>query len=64
MDLEIESASSFPLPDLVKILNQGFEGYLIPIRIEIVDFLNMLRKDGIDLTASHVLIMDQHVTGC
>jgi ribosomal protein S18 acetylase RimI-like enzyme len=63
MDFEIESASSFPLPDLVKILNQGFEGYFIPIQIEIVDFLNMLRKDGIDLTASRVLVTDDHPVG-
>jgi ribosomal protein S18 acetylase RimI-like enzyme len=63
MDFEVESASSFPLPDLVKILNRGFEGYFIPIQIEIVDFLSMLRKDGIDLTASPVLIHDQQPAG-
>jgi len=63
MDFDIVSASSFPLPDLVKFLNRGFEGYFIPIQIELVDFLNMIRKDGIDLTASRVLIADDAPVG-
>ena len=63
MDFDIVPASNYPLPDLVDFLNQGFEGYFIPIQIEIVDFLNMLRKDGIDLTASRVLIKDDQPGG-
>ena len=63
MDFDIVPASNYPLPDLVDFLNQGFEGYFIPIQIEIVDFLNMLRKDGIDLTASRVLITDDQPGG-
>ncbi len=58
MDFDTVPASNFPLPDLVKLLNQGFEGYFVPIRIDMIDFLTMLRKDGTDLTASQVLIVD------
>lgn len=63
MHFAILPASSFPLSDLVKFLNQGFEGYFIPIQIEIADFLTMIRKDGIDLTASRVLITDDQPVG-
>ena len=63
MDFDTVAASNFPLPDLVRFLNQGFEGYFIPIQIQLVDFLNMLRKDGIDLTASRVLITDDQPCG-
>jgi GNAT superfamily N-acetyltransferase len=63
MDFDTVTASNFPLPDLVRFLNQGFEGYFIPIQIQIVDFLDMLRKDGIDLTASRVLITDDQPCG-
>jgi ribosomal protein S18 acetylase RimI-like enzyme len=63
MDLDIAPASNFPLPDLVKFLNQSFEGYFVPIQIDAVDFSNMLRKDGIDLNASRVLIVDDHPSG-
>ena len=63
MDFDTVPASNFPLPDLVKLLNQGFEGYFVPIRIEMTDFLTMLRKDGTDLTASQVLIVDDVPSG-
>ena len=63
MDFDTVPASNYPLPNLVKFLNKGFEDYFIPIQIEIFDFLTMLRKDGIDLTASRVLITDDRPCG-
>jgi ribosomal protein S18 acetylase RimI-like enzyme len=63
MDFDIVPASNYPLSELVKFLNSGFEGYFIPIQIENIDFLNMIRKDGIDLTASRVLISDDQPVG-
>jgi GNAT superfamily N-acetyltransferase len=63
MDFDLVSASNFPLSNLVKFLNRGFEGYFIPIHFDAVAFLNMLRKDGIDLTASRVLIVDEQSRG-
>ncbi len=58
MKLDINPASDYPTPDLVKYLNQSFEGYLVPIQFNVSQFLTMLRKDGIDLTASRVLLAD------
>jgi GNAT superfamily N-acetyltransferase len=63
MDFDTIPASNYPLPNLVKFLNQGFEGYVVPIQFDTVMFLNMLRKDSIDLTASRVLITDDQPCG-
>jgi len=63
MDFDTVPASNFPLPDLVKLLNQGFESYFVPIRIDMTDFLGMLRKDGTDLTSSRVLTIDDVPSG-
>jgi len=63
MNFSTAPASNYPLPELVKFLNQGFEDYFVPIKFNMTAFLNMLRKDGIDLTASRVLIADDQPCG-
>ena len=63
MKLDIKPASDYPIPDLVRFLNHGFEGYLIPIHFEPPQFLTMLRKDNVDLTASRVLLADDKPSG-
>ena len=56
MDFTSNPASDYPSADLVEILNRGFEGYFVPITFHVTAFLSMVRKDGIDLTASRVLL--------
>jgi len=51
MDINITPASNYPTPDLVQLLNLSFESYLIPVHFDSSQFLNMLRKDTIDLIA-------------
>jgi ribosomal protein S18 acetylase RimI-like enzyme len=63
MKFDTVPTSDFPVPDLVKFLNQGFEDYLVPIHFNTVTFLNMLRKDGIDLTISCLLIVEDQPCG-
>jgi ribosomal protein S18 acetylase RimI-like enzyme len=63
MDFDTVPASNYPLLHLVKFLNKGFESYFVPIQFDTVAFLNMLRKDGIDLTASRVLITEDQPCG-
>jgi ribosomal protein S18 acetylase RimI-like enzyme len=63
MNFDTVSTSNFPLPDLVKFLNQGFENYFVPIQFNIETFLTMLRKDGTDLTVSRVLLLDDQPCG-
>ncbi len=63
MEFTTLPASNYPLPDLVEYLNQGFEEYFIPIQFNQSTFLNMFRKDGIDLTVSRVLLADHAPCG-
>src|SRR5690349_8771507 len=63
MNLELKPASDYSLPDLVDILNRGFENYFVPIAFNVNTFLNMLRKDGTDLTSSRVLLIDDKTAG-
>ena len=63
MNFDSRSASDYPLPDLVTWLNQGFENYFVPIHFNVGQFLSMVRKDGIDLTYSRVLLADKTPSG-
>jgi ribosomal protein S18 acetylase RimI-like enzyme len=63
MDFSIVLASNYSLPELVKLLNRGFEDYFIHIQFTTEMFSNMLRKDGIDLGDSRVLIVDDQACG-
>ena len=63
MNFDTVPASNFPLPDLVKFLNQGFENYFVPIQFNLDTFLTMLRKDGTDLTVSRVLLLEDQPGG-
>jgi len=63
MNFDSKPASDYPLLDLVEFLNRGFENYLVPIRLNLSQFLTMVRKDSIDLTASRVLLVDESPSG-
>jgi ribosomal protein S18 acetylase RimI-like enzyme len=63
MNFDSIPASNYSLADLISTLNQGFEGYVVPIHFNTPTFLNMLRKDGIDLNASRVLAADHQLRG-
>ena len=63
MNFAYKPAADYPLPDLIEFLNQGFKNYLIPIHVNMDEFLSMLRKDGIDLSASRVLLIDEQPAG-
>lgn len=56
-------ASDYSNSQLVDLLNRGFEGYFVPITFDVMAFLNMVRKDGIDLTASRVIGKDDRAIG-
>lgn len=56
-------ASDYSNAELVEILNRGFEGYFVPITFHVTAFLNMVRKDGIDLTSSRILLKDDEPMG-
>lgn len=63
MNFDLKPASDLSLPDLLQTLNRGFEEYPVPIRLNLSQFLDMVRKDSIDLTASRVLFVDDKPQG-
>lgn len=63
MNLDIRPASDYPMPDLLNYLNLAFEGYLVPITLDLTQFLTMLRRDSIDLTSSRILLVDEQPSG-
>jgi len=63
MKFDSISASESTLPDLVKLLNLGFENYLVPIQFSLPQFLTMVRKDSIDLTTSRILLANDEPSG-
>ena len=56
-------ASEFPIPQLADLLTRGFEGYFVPINITAPVLLTMMRRDGIDLAESRVLLKDGEPIG-
>lgn len=63
MNPDTRPASNYPIPDLVQLINLSFENYHIPIHFDRAQFLNMLRKDNIDLDVSLVLLADGQSSG-
>lgn len=58
MNFNTLPASHYSMTDLATYLNEGFEDYFVPIQFTPAAFLNMLRKDSMDLTCSRVLLAE------
>lgn len=63
MDFTTNPASEYPMTELADLLNRSFENYFVPIAFHVTSFLNMVRKDAIDLTVSQVLLADGEPMG-
>jgi ribosomal protein S18 acetylase RimI-like enzyme len=60
---ELKTALDFSIPALADLLTRGFESYFVPIEINNVALLTMVRRDSVDLSASRVLLVDGKPTG-
>ena len=63
MNLNTLPASNYSLADLATFLNDGFADYFVPIQFTTTAFSNMLRKDGMDLSVSRVLMEEGQPCG-
>jgi ribosomal protein S18 acetylase RimI-like enzyme len=59
----LSPASAHTIPTLADLMTRSFEGYLVPINITEAVMHTMIRRDGIDLTASRVLTKDNEPVG-
>lgn len=53
-DLSLTPANEYSMVELADLLTRGFEGYHVPIHVNAIGMLSMIRRDSIDLTASRV----------
>jgi GNAT superfamily N-acetyltransferase len=63
MNMNLKPASDYPTTDLLQLMNLSFEDYLVPIHLDSSQFLNMLRKDTVDIASSRVLLVDGQSAG-
>lgn len=63
MPLSLIPASSHPTPFLADLMTRSFEGYPVPISINETALHTMIRRDGIDLIASRVMMKDDEPVG-
>ena len=63
LSFEFKSALEFSIPSLADLLTRGFEGYFVPIQINDVALLTMVRRDSVDISASRVLLVDGKPAG-
>ena len=61
--LSLKPANEFTIPQLADLMTRSFEGYFVPVNITDVILLTMLRRDGVDLTASRVIMKDDEPSG-
>lgn len=54
---------SFSIPETAALLTRGFEGYFVPIQIDDLALQTMIRRDGIDLSESRILLKDDEPVG-
>jgi ribosomal protein S18 acetylase RimI-like enzyme len=60
---EFKPASTYSTLQIVDLLTRSFEGYLVPIHIDESALLTMLRRDGIDLHQSRILMKGDEPIG-
>jgi len=61
--LSLKPASDYTIPFLADLMTRGFEGYIVPVNITEPVLHTMIRRDGIDLTASRVLLREDEPIG-
>ncbi len=61
--LSLKPANDFAIPQLADLMTRSFEGYFVPVNITDVILLTMLRRDGVDLTSSRVIMKDDEPSG-
>ena len=58
-----KSALSFSIPEIAALFTRGFEGYFVPVQMTDAGLQTMIRRDGVDLAESRVLLKDDQPIG-
>lgn len=63
MSLSIRSAAEYTPPELSALLNQAFEGYFVPVRVDATFVTTGARNDSLNLASSQVVLRDGQAAG-
>jgi ribosomal protein S18 acetylase RimI-like enzyme len=63
MKLEFHNAGRLSLAEVAATATRGFEGYFVPIHLDVPALLTMMRVDSVDLSTSVVVVRDQQPVG-
>src|SRR5512133_430028 len=53
-----QTALDFSLAELADLFTRSFAGYFIPVNMTVPTLAGMLRRDGVDLAATRILLAD------
>lgn len=59
----LQPASNYPIAQLADLLTRGFEGYHLPIQVTESLLLTMIRRDGVSLEDSRVILSKGELVG-
>jgi ribosomal protein S18 acetylase RimI-like enzyme len=63
MTFTLQPASVHAIADIADLLTRSFEGYFVPININEAALHVMIRRDGVDLSESRVILRDDELIG-
>jgi ribosomal protein S18 acetylase RimI-like enzyme len=63
MPFSFKSALSFSISEIAALFTRGFEGYFVPVQMTDVALQTMIRRDGVDLAESRILLKDDEPIG-
>jgi ribosomal protein S18 acetylase RimI-like enzyme len=59
----LQPASNYSIPQLADLITRGFEGYFISVELDASALFEMIRRNGIDLLESRVILADGEAVG-
>lgn len=59
----LQSASNYSVPQLADLMNRGFEGYFISVELDASALFEIIRRNGIDLLESRIILADGEAVG-
>lgn len=61
--LSLQPALKFTIPQLADLMTRSFESYFVPVQLNDVALQTMIRRDGVDLAESRILLKDDMPIG-
>lgn len=63
MNVQYRTLIDIPLSQTADVLTQGFADYVVPVNITRSALIDMIRRQGVDLSASYMICDEEHCVG-